>query len=149
MKSLLPIVGFALALATSDTDDECGYTVVTGPNPSECDNDKWMRPWQIMYGDRGHTAYHYYHNKPMKVFFTKEKITWEEAKTLCEFHCSRIAQLIDELGLNYSYPVWGAVYSEPNKCYQVPVFYQMRPSHSEVACNTTQHGVICIKKPKH
>ncbi|VDL79749.1 unnamed protein product [Nippostrongylus brasiliensis] len=66
MKSLLLIVGFALALAASGKKKECGYTVVRGPTPSECDK-RWKIPWSgNSYG------FLYYHNWPMKMTFNSQ-----------------------------------------------------------------------------
>ncbi|WKX92690.1 hypothetical protein Q1695_010600 [Nippostrongylus brasiliensis] len=146
MKSLLLIVGFALALAAPGKKKECGYTVVRGPNPSECDK-RWRIPWSgNSYGFLN------YHNWPMKVFYTKGKITWEQAKSLCGFHCSIIGHNLGltgdsplELGLNSSYPVWVAARNDANQCYVLTVNSQHGWVSNMADCGSRQHGVLCAK----
>ncbi|WKY04287.1 hypothetical protein Q1695_005352 [Nippostrongylus brasiliensis] len=89
MKSFLLIVGVALAFAKNN----CGYTVVRGPHPSECGNDQG---WTTAKSDSLH-----YRRTRLKVFETEDQITIEQAHSLCEFHCSTVANA-SYLVLRYS-----------------------------------------------
>ncbi|WKX92628.1 hypothetical protein Q1695_010563 [Nippostrongylus brasiliensis] len=145
MKSLLLIVGFALVLAASGKNDKCGYTVTRGPNPSECEKTyRWLAPYDEKQA---------FPNEQYKAFYTKNKITWREAQSLCEFHCSALRYrsrvwslefLLHDLGVNTSTPVWTNA-DEKGPCYAMPDQYGHVVA---VDCNSKQLEVYCYRN-KH